>query len=1200
MKNRVLLLVSFLSLAAGIYLLYSSRQPVDSVFLTEVINKKVEKQLDILEKDAAAFKNTDSTCNFYSKSRFPFFIYENKTLVCWTDNAVIPPLSLLSDKRSVQLVKIARGNFLLYQQPIGQGRQLMSLIVLTRDFPIQNDFLTNIWNDQILPSPKVSILEPLSNLGIPVSYKGAMLFRLSFLQSDLAVNTNGNLWAVSLIFLAIIGFSIVLFSRLYQTQSLGKASILSAVALILTRIILLLTNFPRAFSSSEVFSPQRFASSTLNPSLGDLLLNVLTILLVAVIVFRYWQKEGAGFKYKELSPVRLMLLVVASFLLFSSWHYPVQTLQTIIHNSSIEFAITSSLDTSFVRILSLLTILLTWITAFMLNHVFLNFIALASGKHAHRILLAGTFIFGFINYWERQHYLDTVIITWSVILIIQYINFFNSLVKIQYKTFGYFFVVLFGLVLNVTVRLYYLDKEQHIENQVRFAESYLVDRDSFGEFLLNDLAPKIKQDAFIQTRLVSPFLSKLPIQQKIRQVYFSSYFNKYDINIQLFNSAGDNLTGYSPASFSDIIKSLDANASRTEYEGLYRLSNRGKDIAQQYVLIIKIDRGVFVSGYVLIELSLKRILPQNAYPELLVDNRFRESLKPNDLIYASFVNGKVQASAGDFNYEKDFDKKILGEPELYASGVISKGYQHYAVEGTDNVVVVVSSKLMTYNGFLANVSFYLILGLFLILLLVLWLGISNLFKRKQVFYAARIQLFITLSFFVPLLVVSIITLRMLNESSQDQLNNTYLNRAGFIAEQLEDFTNRKDSLRGSTTNQEYVTELARLANAELTLYNSEGALLATSQNSVFDNQLMAPIAHPLAMQKIRDGEKMFVLEDKIGNLSYFIAYASLGADQSLLAIPYYQSATSVESVQIEALSEILVIFGIVFLLLLLFSFLISRWLTFPIEFITNTLQRTSLARSNEPINWKSNDEIGLMVNSYNDMLRNLSESKLELERMQREQAWREIAQQVAHEIKNPLTPMKLTLQRMSRNLSQEDLNADKISTSVNSLLEQVELLNTIASSFSSFARMPAAVVGVVDIQKLISQSVELYKHEIKIVRKNKDELMQAKADSVILLSVFSNLILNAIQAKAENRESELTIETGIENAFWKIQFIDNGKGIEDEKLDKIFIPHFTTKETGSGLGLAIARQAVEQMGGSISFTSVVGQGSTFVILLPVA
>lgn len=1200
MKKRALLLVSFLSLITGTYLLYSFRQPVDSISLNETINTKVAKQLELLEREAANYYANDSSCNFTSTSSFPFFIYQHRRLVCWTDNAIIPPLSLLSDKESVQLVKIARGNFLLYQKPVGEGKQLMSLIVLTRDFPIQNNFLSNVWNEKILPSGKVNILEPLSNLGIPISYKGTILFRLSFLQSDLSVNSNGNLLAVALLFLAVVGFLAVVISWLYSTQTSERAGFYSAIVLIATRVILLFTNFPRDYISSEIFSAQRFASSTLNPSLGDLLLNVLLVLCIAIILFQYWQRLSASFKFSTLSPFRLFLLVIASFLLFSIWHYPVQTIQTIIHNSNIEFAITSSLDTSLIRILSLVAILLTWVTAFLLNHVFINFISTAGGKHAHRILLAGTFIFGFVNYWEEQPYMATLIIAWSVILIMQYARFARSLERIQYKTFGYLFVVLFGLVLNVTVRIYYLDKEQHVENQVRFAESYLVDRDSFGEFLLNDLTPKIREDVFIQTRLVSPFLSKLPIQQKIRQVYFSSYFNKYDINIQLFNSAGDNLLGYSSASFSDIIKSLDANASRTEYEGLYRLSNRGNDIAQQYVLVVKIDRGSFVSGYVLIELSLKRILPQNAYPELLVDNRFRESLRPNDLTYASFVNGRVQASAGDFNYEKDFNKHLLGEPDLYAVGVVSEGYQHYAVEGTDNVVIVVSSKVMTPKGFLANVSFYLILGLFLILLFVLWLGIANLLKRKQVFYAARIQLFITLSFFVPLLVVSIITLRMLNQSSQDQLNNTYLNRAGFIAEQLEDFTNSKDSLRGSLTNQDYLIELARLANAELTLYDAEGLLLTTSQNSVFDNQLMAPIAHPQAMEKVRDGERMFVLEDRIGNLSYFIAYASLGENQSMLAIPYYQSAESVESVQIEALSEILMVFGVVFLFLLFFSFLISRWLTFPIEFITSTLQRTSLEHSNEAINWKSNDEIGLMVNSYNAMLRNLSDSKLELERMQREQAWREIAQQVAHEIKNPLTPMKLTLQRMSRGLSQQDLSNEKISGSVNSLLEQVELLNTIASSFSSFAKMPAAVVDTIDVQRVIVQSAELYKQEVDIKFSSSDEPMLAKGDPVILLSVFSNIILNAIQAKDENRAIELTIETGIESTFWKIEFRDNGKGIDEDKRDKIFLPHFTTKETGSGLGLAIAKQAVEQMGGSMSFTSVVGLGSSFIILLPKA
>ncbi|MCZ8217336.1 MAG: hypothetical protein O9262_13910, partial [Cyclobacteriaceae bacterium] len=410
-------------MTTGLSLLYYYQQPADTAHLTEVINEKVAQTLEQLEQEAAVFIQADSTCAFDPERDFPFFIYENKTLVCWTDNSIIPPLSLLSDKKSVQLVKIARGNFLLYQQPIGSNRQLMSLVVLTRDFPIQNDFLSNIWNEKILPSAKVNILEPFSSLGLPVSYNGAVLFRLSFVQSDVSRNANGNLWAVSFIFLAIVSIVLALMSWLYKTKSFGFASVISVLVLIVSRVVLLATSFPRSFSNSEIFSAQLFASSTLNPSLGDLLLNVFVILCIAIIIFRYWQKVGVTFKFKELTPLRLLLLVLAAFLLLSIWHYPVQTLQTITHNSSIELAITSSLDASLIRILSLVAILLTWTTAFLLNHVFINFITTIGGKHAHRILLAGTFIFGLINYWEDQPYIATVCVAWSVILIMQYARF---------------------------------------------------------------------------------------------------------------------------------------------------------------------------------------------------------------------------------------------------------------------------------------------------------------------------------------------------------------------------------------------------------------------------------------------------------------------------------------------------------------------------------------------------------------------------------------------------------------------------------------------------------------------------------------------------------------------------------------------------------------------------------------------------------
>ncbi len=1196
MKARSFFIASILFFGLGVLFLLRFQKLADTSDVAGLINDRLSDQLSDLNRDVLLYVGNDAPCSFTSESDFPFFVYREGEIQCWTDNSLLPPLNLITDQPSIQLVKMARGNFLLYQQPISNGRQIASLLLLTRDYPIQNDFFSNTWNEELFPTGRISILEPSSNLGIPIGFENEVLFRISFIQEDLLAHPLAGYWAIVFISLSTLLFLLGFIKWTNSRYGPGLSFGLVAIAVLTIRIVALGFNFPRSILVTQLFSPQQFASSTLNPSLGDLILNVIVILFLAIVLFRYWKK--ADIQYEPLNAYRLVLLTIVSFILFGSAHFPVQTLQTIVHNSNIDFSITSSLDVSFIRVASFLAILIAWVAAFLVIHVLTDLVLKLGGKHAHRILLAGMFLFSFVNYWENQPFLATVCISWVTILIIHYAKFNQSLERIQYRTFAYVFVILLGMVLNVSIRIYYLDKEEGLSNQVKFADGYLVDKDSFGEFLLNDLSQKIKEDAFIQTRLISPFLSKLPIQQKIRQVYFSSYFNKYDIHIRLFNSLGNSLTEYSTATFPEIVTALEKTAERTDYEGVFRIKNISGEIAQQYVLIVQVNRGPLVGGYVVIELSLKKDLPQSSYPELLVDNRFRESLKPNDLSYASFVNGVSLSSSGDFNYDKFFNRAMLKDSRLYSKGIEKDGYQHYAVKTDDGVTIVVSSVIMTPKQFFANVSFYLILGLFLILVFILWLGILNIIKRRQVYYAARIQLFITLSFFIPLLSVSIVTLRMLTDSSQEQLNRTFLSRAVFMADQLNSYTTIADSSGVVNDLEIYLLELSKLSNTELILYDSSGTLELSSQSSLFDNQLISVKTHPEAMRKISNGEMSFVLEDKIGGLVYYIAFARLSADGAILAIPYYQSASSISMVQIEALTSILVIFGIVFLVLLMFSFLISKWLTAPIEFITATLQRTSLESSNEAINWKSNDEIGLMVNSYNTMLVKLEDSKVQLERMQREQAWREIAQQVAHEIKNPLTPMKLTLQRMMRNMEEGKLSSDKTSQAVSSLLEQVELLNTIASSFSSFAKMPMAVVGTVDVKKLLLQSVELYKDEIEVKLEVTEQHMLAKADASILLSVFSNLILNAVQASVNSRDSLLIIKVHQLDSSWEIEFEDNGTGIESDKLEKIFLPHFTTKASGSGLGLAIAKQAIEQMGGSIVVKSKLGQGSTFIILLP--
>jgi nitrogen fixation/metabolism regulation signal transduction histidine kinase len=346
------------------------------------------------------------------------------------------------------------------------------------------------------------------------------------------------------------------------------------------------------------------------------------------------------------------------------------------------------------------------------------------------------------------------------------------------------------------------------------------------------------------------------------------------------------------------------------------------------------------------------------------------------------------------------------------------------------------------------------------------------------------------------------------------------------------------------------------------------------------------------------------MDEQVGSLRYFVAYSALNSplDGSLIGvigIPFYQSAYLLERMQITVLANILSIFTAIFVVLIIISYWVSRWLTFPLRMITQKIGRISLTQSNQPMEWSSDDEIGIMVREYNQMLASLSDSKQELERNQRERAWREIAQQVAHEIKNPLTPMKLMLQQAERIQESDPKMAEKIKRTIASLLSQVDTLDGIASSFSTFAKMPEPVMRKVELIELVRSVIQLHAATISVSFKTEVQSAWIQADQQLLQRILSNILLNSLQAKQDSVDLQVAVAVTRKENRIVLSVTDNGTGIDAQLQDKIFLPHFSTKKSGSGLGLAIAKQGIEQMGGSIYFESSHGSGTVFYIELPI-
>jgi len=286
------------------------------------------------------------------------------------------------------------------------------------------------------------------------------------------------------------------------------------------------------------------------------------------------------------------------------------------------------------------------------------------------------------------------------------------------------------------------------------------------------------------------------------------------------------------------------------------------------------------------------------------------------------------------------------------------------------------------------------------------------------------------------------------------------------------------------------------------------------------------------------------------------------------------------------------------------TFFASRTLTVPLRMLADKLKRTSLTGKNEMLAYEGADEIGMLVNEYNRMLLTLEQNKQDLAMQEKEAAWREMARQVAHEIKNPLTPMKLSLQYLQKAIAEKRPNTEQMIEKIShTLITQINILSDIATSFSSFTSMPEPKAEPMDIAAALGKATDLHDDPATAVLRKciPEQEVIVKADESLMVRTFNNLLLNAIQAVPATRKPHINVTLAVQDKQEVLISIqDNGSGIPEEIRSKVFIPNFSTKYTGSGIGLAVARRGIEGAGGRIWFETEEGKGTTFFISLPLA
>ena len=343
-------------------------------------------------------------------------------------------------------------------------------------------------------------------------------------------------------------------------------------------------------------------------------------------------------------------------------------------------------------------------------------------------------------------------------------------------------------------------------------------------------------------------------------------------------------------------------------------------------------------------------------------------------------------------------------------------------------------------------------------------------------------------------------------------------------------------------------------------------------------------------------------------MKFFSAYSPVYNQNNRLIgylnLPYFTRQDEFK----KQVSGFIVAFSNLYILLIMFSLivalLISHKLTAPLLQIENNLKGIQLGKPNAKIEYSGEDEIGRLAKEYNKKVDELAISAELLARSERESAWQEMARQVAHEINNPLTPMKLSIQYLQRIKEKDSKNFDDYFNRVSrTLVEQIDALSLIASSFSDFARMPGIHDELIDLEAKIGELVLLFENTNNVsvsFVKSCEGIIRVVADSDQLGRAIINLIKNGIQAIPRDRKGFLKIELYKEDSCAYISISDNGSGIPTELQDKLFEPSFTTKSSGMGLGLAITKKIIENFSGDIWFQSNPESGTTFFVKLPIS
>jgi len=1226
-RKRIWLLISLLGIGVLLSLFFFfSQSNTQQHFFRPIESKihQIEREFDEDFLEILMQNRPKDSINFTSLSintRHSYYLFnENNKLIYWSDFKFIPDFDRIKTSKNFTVYEDQKGVFLIKIRRLARnetGFWLIQVFPIQYKSEIENDFIPSGFNLELFGNQKVNISES-PQLGFLdfFSLKGDYLFSVRFEPGYQAIGQRSNvtllIFFFSLLALVLVqGYGFV--SALWKRRKPMLSIFYSSIILFSIRGLMMFFNFPQDFFDFKLFDSSYFAASILNPSLGDFFLNILSLFVVLSLFFLDLSKNKIT-NYFSVKTSKNKKWIVYSMTYFFTSLCLVIFYVLYLHiqsNAQWELNIQSILSFDYFKAISLIIIFLGAAGYLLFSILSIKMVLEESFKgRKYALIILIYFSIPTIIILAIFKPLYLIVYFSHVIFLAAIVSFqlYTKIFKLGLNTFLTFFFGCFIAAIITATASYHVQLNTQQQSKLRFGEQQMVENDVIAEFFLSDIMERISDDLFIKNNFSDPLQSKESIIQKIRKIHVTNYFDQFAGQIKLFSPSGDN---FIDRQTQETLKDLRFNYIKSDFatstRNLYFIKDLDEGYRIKYVAFVPIYKDLKFVGTVFLEFVQLKILPGSVFPKLLLDKKYIANVNDKKYDYAVYNEGVLQYSVGVFNYRAAGFDTFLDQKSLYINGVSYKGYHHLGISNQEKTIIV-SSPTQPFLNVLADVSFFFVSFILFTIVGIIFFVFAKGIDHLNFNYSAKLQVYLNFAFFFPILIVSVIIVTLLTRSYTEELHRQYFQKAGLIADNISPILEKQISGEADKDDiSETVNYLAGTTNSDINVFQASGLLLATSQPNTFDKKILTRYINPDAIVAIIEGQNnQVLLEESVGQLMFKTVYIAIRSSDSqevraIISIPFFESASELNFLITEVLSNIIIVFVVIFILFLIVSYFVSSNLTFPFKLITQKLKNTDLD-SNEPMYWPSNDEIGLLVGEYNNMLYKLESSKKVLAESEKESAWREMAKQVAHEIKNPLTPMKLTLQHLLRLQAAGKIeNPEMLKRPIETLIQQVDTLSDIATSFSAFAKMPVPINEKIEIISLIQGVCELYKNSKMEALKFQDNTISDEifimGDGKLLGRIIFNLIINGVQA-VEGKKAIIDIFLSEQEQLVLLEIRDNGKGIPEDNRYKIFVPNFSTKSEGSGLGLAIAKRGVEASGGKIWFESEVNIGTSFFISFP--